>query len=68
MRTCLNCYICGCRKREESSHSYVHPYIHNKLLQLQNELFLEGNVCGLEGRNSTAYKFDGKDFPVNGIP
>ncbi|KAG8660441.1 hypothetical protein MANES_02G158699v8 [Manihot esculenta] len=49
MRTCLNCYICGCRKREESSHSYVHPYIHNKLLQLQNELFLEGNVCGLEG-------------------
>lgn len=51
---------------EESSNPYVHPYIH-KLLQMENGQLLEDNVPVLEGRNSTEYKFDGKDFPVDVI-
>ncbi|XP_021681430.2 uncharacterized protein LOC110665553 isoform X2 [Hevea brasiliensis] len=36
-------------KMEEFSHSYVHTYIHKKLLKMQNEQLLKGNVCELEG-------------------
>ncbi|XP_057987013.1 uncharacterized protein LOC110647110 isoform X2 [Hevea brasiliensis] len=49
VRSDMNPVLPDLIKNEEFSHSYVHPYIHKKLLQMQNVQLVEDDVCGMEG-------------------
>ncbi|KAF2296775.1 hypothetical protein GH714_001878 [Hevea brasiliensis] len=49
VRSDMNTVLPDLIKNEEFSHAYVHPYIHKKLLQMQNVQLVEDDVCGMEG-------------------
>ncbi|XVF39427.1 hypothetical protein PTKIN_Ptkin01aG0033700 [Pterospermum kingtungense] len=46
-------------RTEEFSNSYIHPYIHKKLLQMHNGMLYKNRVGEFEGRKDTLNEFDG---------
>ncbi|XWS21574.1 hypothetical protein CRYUN_Cryun30bG0066000 [Craigia yunnanensis] len=55
----INPIIAHLIRTEEFSNSYIHPYIHKKLLQMRNGMLCKNRVGEFEGRKDTLNEFDG---------